>query len=317
MIIDTHVHLIGMRQENGCYVSKKMSTGIAYFLLSRVLGLKGVKRADIDPAYRDKLLEWTAQSDLDAAGLLAFDAVYTEAGEFDRERTHFYVGNDYCFKICNLSDKFLPICSINPQRRDAIEELERVVARGAVAIKMLPNSMGFDPANPAYKPFWRRMEALEIPLLSHTSFEHTIPVIKQNYGRPERLRNALEAGVTVIAAHCASAGVAHLFHEDFGTWLKMLREFPNLYGDISAMASMARFPYIKKVLNDPIARERVVLGSDFPIPISPWVFVRELGVAEVRRLKKIDNPLQKNFETFRALGVPDAAMQRAEHILKL
>lgn len=317
MIIDTHVHLIGMREENGCYVSKRMSTGIAYFLLSRALGLKGVDRAHIDEAYRDKLLEWTSQSDLDAAGLLAFDAVYTDKGEFDRKRTQFYVGNDYCFKIAAASEKLLPICSINPQRKDAIEELERVVELGSVAIKMLPNSMGFDPANPAYKPFWKRMAELEIPLLTHTSFEHTIPVIKQLYGRPERLRSALEAGVTVVAAHCASAGVAHLFHEDFDTWLKMLREFPNLYGDISAMASVARFPYIKKVLKDEIARERVMLGSDFPIPISPWVFTREIGMAEVRRLKRIDNPLQKNLETFRALGVPDTILGRAAQILKL
>lgn len=317
MIIDTHVHLIGMREENGCYVSKRMSTGIAYMLLSRVLGLRGVDRAEIDEAYRDKLLGWSAASELDAVGLLAFDAVYTEDGAFDRGRTQFYVGNDYCLKIAAMSDKLLPICSVNPQRKDAIEELERVVERGAVAIKTLPNSMGFDPANPAYEPFWQRMAALDIPLLSHTSFEHTIPVLSQHYGRPERLRPALEAGVTVIAAHCASAGVAHPFHEDFGTWLKMLREFPNLYGDISAMASMARFPYIKKVLKDEVARERAMLGSDFPIPISPWVFTRELGLAEVGRLGKIDNPLQKNLATFRALGVPSAIFERAAQVLKL
>ncbi|AWV90257.1 amidohydrolase family protein [Bradymonas sediminis] len=316
MIIDTHIHLIGMREDNGCYVSPKMSTGIAYFLLSRVLGLTGVARAQIDQAYRDKLLGWTADSDLDGAGILAFDAVYTEAGEFDRERTQFYVGNDYCFEVCAASEKLLPICSVNPQRKDAIEELERVVERGSVAIKVLPNSQGFDPANPAYKPFWRRMAALNIPLLTHSSFEHTIPVIKQLYGRPERLRNALEAGVTVISAHCASAGVAHI-HEDFGTWLAMIREFPNLYGDISAMASMARFPYIKKVLNDDLARERVLLGSDFPIPISPWLFAREIGISEVLRLNKIDNPLQKNLETFRALQVPESILGRAAQILKL
>lgn len=316
MIIDIHVHLVALNEDNGCYVSDKMSRGLVYQLLSRVLGLKGVDRQNLDEAYRKKLIDWADDSDLDGLGVLALDGVYDENGEFDQERTHVHVSNDYCLEVCASSNKLLPICSVNPQRKDAIEELERVVKAGATAIKTLPNSQGFDPGEPNYQPFWQRMVELGVPLLTHTSFEHTIPVIDQGFGRPERLTSPLSEGVTVIAAHCASSGVAHI-HEDIGTWQAMLREFPNLFGDISAMASMARFPYIHTVLDDELARERVVLGSDFPIPVSPWVFVTKLGVAKVRELGRIENPLQKNLETFRALGVGNGILRRGGRLLRM
>lgn len=316
MIIDTHVHLVGLREDNGNFLSDKMSGGFVYHLLSYVLGLSGVAPEDLDDAYRRQLVDWVDESEVDHVGLLALDGVYDDDGELDRERTHVLIDNDYCLEVACDTNKMLPICSVNPKRADAIEELERVVAAGAVAIKTLPNSQDFDPGAPEYQPFWERMVRLGVPLLTHTSFEHTIPVYEQEYGRPERLVPVLQEGVTVIAAHCASAGVAHL-HEDFDTWRDMLREYPNLYGDISAMASMARFPYISRVLDDPLARERAVLGSDFPIPVSPWLFSTQIGIQKAIELSKLDNPIQKNLETFRAVGVEGAIMRRAGRILKI
>ena len=37
--------------------------------------------------------------------------------------------------------------SVNPTRKDALDELERVAALGAVLNKVLPNAMVFDPAD--------------------------------------------------------------------------------------------------------------------------------------------------------------------------
>lgn len=317
MIIDTHVHLIGTRQERGCYISPRLGSGFVYQMLSRVLGVHRTEPEHIDEVFANKLVEWADESDLDGIGVLAFDAVYDAAGQFDHDNTHFYVSNDYCLEFCQRSAKLLPICSVNPQRHDAIEELERVVKAGAVAIKLLPNTQGIDLLNRAYDTFWRRMAALNIPLLSHTSVEHTLPVIDQKFGMPERLRAPLGCGVKVIAAHCAGAGVVHPFSNDFATWLTMIREYPNLYGDVSAMASLARFPYIHKALVHELAKERILLGSDFPIPVSPFVFTPQLGIQQVRRLSKIINPLQRNLEVFCALGFDETMLERASTVLKL
>lgn len=315
MIIDIHAHLIGLRESNGCYVSDDMQGSLLFRYLKRTLGLSDVEEEAVDAAYREKLLQWAETSDLDAVGVLALDGVYDDRGELDRRRTEVLIANDYCLEVCGDSDALLPICSVHPGRQDAIEELERVVEAGAVAIKLLPNSQDIDPMEADYRPFWRRMARLGVPLLTHTSFEHTIPPIDQSYGEPERLRPVLDEGVTVVAAHCASAGVAH-WTEHIGDWMEMLRAYPNLFGDISAMASMARFPYLSQVLDDEVARERIVLGSDFPIPVSPWLFLHRLGWSEMNRLNGIENPLQRNLETFRALGVDQPILRRGARLLR-
>lgn len=317
MLIDIHVHLLGLRPEHGCLISRKLQRGPAYHLLTRAVGLGGVRREELDAAYADRIIALAELSELDAVGVLAFDGVYDQRGRLDRRRTHLLVGNDYCLEVCERSPKLLPICSINPQRADAIDELQRVAELGAVAIKTLPNSQGFDPMAGRHQRFWREMARLNMPLLTHTSFEHTIPPLDQALGKPERLVPALCEGVTVIAAHCAGAGTAHPVREDFDTWHAMLERFPNLWGDISAMASLSRFQYIHRVLASPLARARTVLGSDFPIPINPVVFLPQLGLREVNRLRAIGNPLQQNLEVFRALGVDDAIMRRGVDLLRL
>lgn len=316
MIVDVHVHLVGMNAENGCLVSKKLSSGVVFHLLTFALGLRGIERGALDRAYREKLVDWVHESEVDAIGLLALDAVYDDHGKLDEGRTHVYVPNDYLFDVASISEQILPIASINPQRRDAIDELERVADKGAVCIKMLPNSQAFDPGDERYTPFWRKMAELEMPVVTHTSFEHTIPAYNQEFGRPERLKLALDEGVTVIAAHCASSGVAHI-HEDIDTWFEMLRRWPNLYGDISAMASVSRFPYIHRVLADEVALDRVCLGSDFPIPVSPMVFATRIGFKRATELGRISNPLQRNLEVFRALGVPEDVFTRGATLLRM
>ena len=316
MIIDIHTHLIGLDEANGCYLSDKLQGSLLYKYLKMTLGLSGIGEAVVDDAYRRTLTGWAEESDLDAVGVLALDGVYDADGQLDRERTSVLISNDYCLEVCAASSALLPICSVNPDRADAIEELERVVRRGSVAIKLLPNSQDVDPAHPDHQPFWERMAQLGVPLLTHTSFEHTIPPLEQTYGEPKRLRPVLDEGVTVIAAHCASAGVAHIT-EHIGDWLEMLNTYPNLFGDISAMASLARFPYIGQVLDHDLARQRVALGSDFPIPVSPWLFVHEFGWEETRRLSSIDNPLQRNLETFDALGVGQSILRRGARLLRI
>ncbi len=317
MIIDIHVHLIGMDPENGCYLRPKMSKGMIYHLLTWEVGLAGVARDRVDDAYRDQLIKWADGSELDGVGILAFDGVYDEVGEYDHERTSYYVSNDYCFKVCEYSEKLLPVASINPLRRDAYEELDRVVERGAVALKLLPNSQGVDPSLERLRPFWRRLADHGLPLISHTSFEHTIPPLDQSFGKPEKLENALDEGVVVIAAHCAGSGVAHPLEEDYDTWRAMLDDHPNLWGDISALASVSRFPYIHRILDDEVAESRVVLGSDIPVPVAPMVFSPQLGWTKARELSGIDNPMQQNLEVFRALGVDEAVFHRGAELLRL
>jgi len=316
MIIDTHVHLVGLLETHGCMIHPKMTRGFMFRFLQSILGLGNVPMDRLDAAYRDKLVRQVEESDLDGVALLALDGVYDRQGVLDRDRTRVLVGNDYCLEVCRSSSKLFPVCSVNPQRRDALDELDRVDRLGTVAIKLVPNTQGFDPQERRYEAFWKRMAERKIPLLTHTSFEHTVPVVDQAYGRPERLRPALECGVTVIAAHCSTAGISHV-HEDVRTWFSMLEAFPALYGDLSSMASVARFPYLRRMLAHDLARQRILLGSDYPVPVWPALFLPQLGLSRVRKLRGIANPLQRNLETFRAMGVDGPILERASRVLRL
>ncbi|NIO11756.1 MAG: amidohydrolase family protein, partial [Deltaproteobacteria bacterium] len=111
------------------------------------------------------------------------------------------MSNDYVLNtIKTYPNEFLAGVSINPQRRDALEELHRCAEAGATLVKILPNTQQFDPANQEYKPFYRALAQLQIPLLSHVGYEFSLLARDQTLGDPHRLRVALDEGATVIAA---------------------------------------------------------------------------------------------------------------------
>ena len=61
----------------------------------------------------------------------------------------------------------------------------------------------------------------------------------------------------------------------------------------------------------------MILGSDYPVPVHPQVFVRHLGIKRTAKLAAITNPFQKNLLTFRALGVDHPIEERAASLLNM
>ena len=83
-----------------------------------------------------------------------------------------YVPNDYVVDLARQHpDIFLPVISLHPYRRDAIEELDKWAKAGGKFIKWLPNAMGMDPAARAIEPFYRKMKDHNMILLSHAGEE--------------------------------------------------------------------------------------------------------------------------------------------------
>ena len=104
-------------------------------------------------------------------------------------------------------DVFEPVVSVNPYRQDALDELERGAKRGARLVKWLPNAIGIDPADDLCDAFYRRMNELNLILLSHGGEEKAVEAEEdQKLGNPLLLRRPLEVGVKVIVAHCAGLG---------------------------------------------------------------------------------------------------------------
>ncbi len=281
-----------------------------------------------DRLYAGRLAALVEESELDRVVLLAFDEIYDTDGKVNRDRTYLHVPNDYVRKVCDdRPDVFAFGASVHPSRNDALDELERVASLGACLVKLLPNSHNFDPADPRFVKYWRKLVELDLPLLIHCGFEHTISPIDQELGYPVRVRPVLEEGVKVIVAHAGSSGKFH-FYETFGDTLALLNDYPNCWCDTSALANFWRSKYLFELL-DPSLLERkygVVIedpftrfihGSDYPIPITPFAFIGRTNRAKRRRISKLTNPLQMDIELKRLVGVPDECLTRTAQVLAM
>jgi predicted TIM-barrel fold metal-dependent hydrolase len=246
---------------------------------------------------------------------LAFDAVYDTAGRTVQRDTLFYIPNDYLFEVCDRYPSLLPGISIHPYRRDALDELERCVERGAVLVKWLPSVQGMDPANPAIVPFYEQLVAHRLPLLVHTGREHTFPALHVELEHPGRLRLPLELGVTVIAAHGASLG--HWSgREGYFARIALSHEFPNLLTDISGMAVPIRARHLIALGAANHLQGSAIYGSDYPIPALLLPFRAHLSRQERRRLAAIPNPFDLDVGLKQALGFHPTVFERGYHLLR-
>jgi predicted TIM-barrel fold metal-dependent hydrolase len=274
-------------------------------------------KGDLETVYAQRLLQLVRQSSFDAVVLLAHERVHNSDGTPRPDLVSMYVPNDLVLDLADKHPEFLPAVSIHPARRDALEELDRCLERGAVVMKCLPNCQNIDPSDPRYRPFWEQMAEARLPLLAHTGGEHTVPVVNAAYADPKLLRLPLECGVTVIGAHCATKSGP--FDPDyFYDWVAMLAEFPNFYGDISALVSLNRCAHLRDCLRPEIA-PRIVHGSDFPVPVlghrmwlQGWI-----DWATLRRGQKIENALERDWFFKEALGFSEEVRTRVGTLLRL
>src|SRR3954467_9588506 len=169
-LTDVHVHLAALSDGgNGCYISPKMLRRPLSRFVAWKFSVDLRKPAEANALYVERLSrELDRSREVKKAVLLALDGVYDLSGNLDTARTDFLVSNGYALAVAkSRPDRFLAGASINPQRRDAVDELERVAAAGAVLVKVLPNAQCFDPGDARYLPFYRALVRLKLPLLSH------------------------------------------------------------------------------------------------------------------------------------------------------
>ena len=329
--LDVHNHVVGVGHGgSGAWVHPHMTDGLAHPMnwirfraYAKASGIKDMDR--VDQEYMAVLK--TRVEAMPTGGrylLMAFDQVHTEAGIPDPEHTVFYIPNSHMFKVVGRSERFAPVASVHPYRRDAADALHAAADQGAVAIKWLPNAMHIDPASPLCGASYRVMAERGLTLISHGGEESAVPSEEtQELGNPLRLRAALDAGVKVIVAHCASHGHAlDLDHPNkpkaraFDLFMRMM-DTPGwegqLYGEISAVLLINRVGgVVPTLMRRTDLHHRLVHGSDHPIPgIDPLINLTQLWAmgllrwrdkAGISKLFK-RNPLLGDFVLKRSLCV--------------
>jgi hypothetical protein len=322
-VIDIHCHVAGIGAGNsGCFLSAAMERSWKTHFYFKAFGVsrEELQREGDGLLLRRLSARLAGSYRVQSAVVLALDGVVDGRGELDRERTELYIPNDYLASQCRQYDNLLFGASVNPLRRDALERLDQAAGDGAVLVKWLPSIQGADPADRRLIPFYRRLVELGLPLLVHTGEEESFTRADNSLADPARLRLALEQGVTVIAAHCASNG-RNGGQRNLERLLPLFAQFPNLYGDISALTLANRLGHLQQVLRHDELRGRLLYGSDMPLPetglSTPWLQLFSLGMGEARRLAAIPNPWDRDVALDLALGMPEEVLFKAATILRL
>ena len=313
MRIDCHVHVCADTPEHG-WVSTRLRQSLAFRFMRWRLHAAAPDGEATERAIEARLIETLDGTEgLDAAAVLAFDAVHDPDGRRDDANTHLYVKNDYVIELARRHRGVLFGASIHPYRQDAVAELERCVAHGAVLLKWLPITQNMNPADERCLPFYEALAHHRLPLLCHTGGENALPNLDKSLADPMLLLPALERGVTVVAAHCGtrSAPFERSYLPEF---LRLAREHEHFYGDTSALNLPMRSYAYGAILDDPVVRQKLVHGSDWPIIAIP---PRRVGLGNLCRLWAEPNWMRRDVQIKKQLGFEDAYWQRAGRILRL
>ncbi len=296
LLWDSHTHVVGLGAGgSGCWVNPDMQSHlhpIQRLQFDLYLAASGVSdRERADQVFLERLLALHRGANPEGKlMILGFDYTVDDSGDEQRALSNFHTPNDYVLELANQHADLLPVASIHPYRKDAADRLEEVAARGAIAVKWLPNAMGIDPASKLCDAFYAKQAELGIPLITHAGIEKAVHAEEnQKLGNPLRLRRALDAGVKVVVAHCAGLGTSTDLDvgpngpqvSNFELFLRMMREpeyEQNLFGEISAMPLSNRCgDPLREIIRTPDLHARLVNGSDYPvIAIDPTISTRLL-----------------------------------------
>jgi len=348
-VIDHHVHAISLGQRDGpefsnrSYVNPEMlswrfpRTHLRGLVYLNAAGISDELRAD--DLYLSRLLRLVRSlPKKQRLKLVAVDQRYNREGEAQPEQTPFYVDNEYVWHLSQQHpDTLSAVISVHPYRKDAIETLEKWAKRGVKTVKWLPNLQDIDPADERLEVYYQTLIDNNLTLLTHTGDDQGLSGGNPEYGNPLRYRRALQQGVRIIMAHCASTGMfpdpddseaePRPGYEWFLQLLKDEAYAKNLYGDISGLTHRNRDPAsLTKILQSPQIFDHLLYGSDYPLPAINAVvdlkmleeagFIKAEQVPDLQEIYNV-NPLLFDFVLKRSvrlpqtdLGLPDAVFTR-------
>ena len=220
--------------------------------------------------------------------LFGFDWARNDAGEPMPERSTFYVPDDYVAGLARKHPAHIVwAASIHPYDPRALDRLDAAVAKGVRGIKWLPSAQNIDPADARCDRFYARLAALGLPLITHAGDERAVHGFGEHLGNPLRLRRALDAGVRVVVAHCASLGEGQdtdkggsALVPNFELFARLMDEpnyRANLVGDLAAITQGNRMGVVATLLQRRDWHGRLLNASDYPLPgVVPLIYLQAL-----------------------------------------
>ena len=330
-VVDMHCHVNGIGAgESGCFISDEFRNDWRY---QHYLKSFGVSEQELnekgDSLVVERLSEMLTESEcVKKAVVVAMDGVYDSDGLLDTNRTQVYVPNDFVAKAVAVErhrNKLFFGASVNPYRNDWRAQLDLAHANRAVLVKWIPSVMNIDPSDPKLIPFYKKLVELKLPLLTHAGEDQSFPTASDELCDPERLRLPLKCGVKVIAAHIASTGS---YHGECSTdrLVRMMKEYSNLYSDISSLTQVNKLGYMKKALSPKKFEGRLFYGSDFPLIniklplinallVSPRYYFVRFTHKQRKAISSLKNRWDVDVRIKQELGTPADVFARSRELL--
>jgi hypothetical protein len=314
--VDSHVH-VGVLGDDPAFkrygaISQWMRGNPVYQIMLLYARIERDKVTDT--VLRDSLLKAVATSALDRVICLALDPVYDPGGNRREELSNMWVDNSFIVKelIPRSGGRILLGASVHPYDPAFQQRVRQCVQDGAVLLKWLPSAQQINLADPRVRDALVFLATAKggkaLPLLLHCGYEGAIITTDPrtfsydylSWGFLDKLRNALknkkdrfatpdvagvlanlragvDAGATVILAHCglpyfAPRFLGFLEHSDFPVVKALLGESsaaPEEKGTFCADVSACVTPFRKSYFGDirKLPAELLLAASDFPVPV--------------------------------------------------
>jgi hypothetical protein len=313
--IDMHVH-VGVLGDDPAFAQYgAISRWMRGQLVFRIMLLYAKIEYDMasDQALFDAAIKAITTSGMDHVVCLALDPVYDTDGTRRPQRSNMWVANEYITDKLQpqAKGKILFGASVHPYDPDFEKRVADCVAKGAVLLKWLPSAQQIDLADDRVLRAMRFLATAKagrpLPLLLHVGAEYAIMTTDPrtasydflSWDRWDRLRNwfrkknerwlvpqldkvlanlrlGLEAGGTIILAHCGLPYFAPRLlrpfeHTDLDVVKQLLNENATpgrrgqCYADVSACVTPFRQSYHRDIAKLPPSC--LLAGSDFPVPV--------------------------------------------------
>ncbi|MGD1153206.1 MAG: amidohydrolase family protein [Syntrophales bacterium] len=324
-IVDMHCHVAGIGAGgSGCFISNEFRKNWRFPLYLKSFGVSEQELLEkSDSLVVKRLSQMLDQSKfVEKAVVLAMDGVVSD-GLLDTYRTQVYVPNEFVQKALESVERYknnlLFGASVNPYRNDALARLDWAKKKGAVLVKWLPSVMNIDPSDLKLEPFYKKLAELNLPLLTHAGEDQSVPAANDELCDPERLRLPLECGVKVIAAHIASTG-SYQGECSTSRLLRMMREYSNLYSDISSLTQVNKLGYMKEALtHEKEFKGRLFYGSDFPLIntklVCPCYYLGRLTLRQIKSISSLKNRWDVDVKIKQDLGTPTDVFAKSRELL--
>jgi hypothetical protein len=167
-------------------------------------------------------------------------------------------------------------------------------------VKVLPNAQQFNPTDPRNKAFYRTLALRKRPFLSHVGYEFSLIGKDQLLGDPDRLRLALEEGVTDIAAHGCSYGLM-LFEKFLPTLRELSQRYATFYADISALTQPDRLGMLLHLRRFPEIHDRLLFRDRLSAVRLSSGGLGRVGLGTLRKMIGTTNRFDRQVEVCHGL----------------